>query len=178
MRGAGAGLTWAWLVACAPAPPAGEDTAVSATIDVALLSPAGYGALRLGMTPDEAGAALGSQLIADGAESPADCETYHLEPGVEPQGMRFLARNGRLARIDEYGSEGVATPEGIAVGVSAIALRGAYPGAVKEPSDEDSDASMLTVWTVPQERGYRFHNGRVSAIGAGDRNILLREGCS
>jgi hypothetical protein len=130
------------------------------------------------MTPAEASAAFGRDLIADGSENPAACETYNLGPGVEPEGMRFLARDGRLARIDDHGSEGVATPEGIGVGATLEAVRAAYPGAAEAATEEG--ATMVTVWTVRSQRGYRFvlYDGRVTNIAAGDDAILLTEGCS
>ncbi|MEZ6024098.1 MAG: hypothetical protein R3C16_11955 [Hyphomonadaceae bacterium] len=144
------------------------------------MSPAGYGALRIGMTPEEASSALGHTLIADGSEDPAACETYHLEPDVAPQGMRFLARDGRIARIDDYGSEGVATPDGVAVGSTIDDVLAFYPNAMEEAGEDDARATTLTAWTTPNEAGYRFHvfEGRVTAIAAGDASILLTEGCS
>jgi len=164
--------------ACSPpAPPEPAEPAPS--VETTALSPEGYGALRIGMTPEEASAALGHALLLNG-EPMNDCASYVLEPGVEPQGMRFLAIGGRLARIDDYGSEGVATPEGIAVGATEAAVRAAYPGAVEEPGEHDPPTTTLTAWTVPDERGYRFYmfDGLVSAIAVGTDAIQLTEGCS
>ncbi len=178
MREAALALALVLAAACSPleAPSQPEPAPIAAPT----LSPDGYGAIRIGMTAEEASAAFGHTLNPDGAENPADCETYHLDPGIEPQGMRFLTRDGRLARIDEHGSEGVATVEGVVVGASADAVRAAYPGVIEAPGEHDPPTSTLTVWTVSDQRGYRFHiyEGRVTSIAAGDAAIQLTEGCS
>lgn len=151
----------------------------NAQVEVAMLSPDGYGPIRIGATPEEASHALEQPLLPNG-DPINDCASYVLEPGVEPVAMRFLAIGGRLASITDHGSANVATPEGIAVGASVSEVRAAYPNVAEEPSEMDAPATTLTVWTTPGERGYRFHvfERRVTSITAGNESILLVEGCS
>jgi hypothetical protein len=181
------GLAALALLCAACSPPAPPEPSEPAPVaePAPALSPDGYGALRIGMTPEEAAAALGHALLLN-VEPMNDCAGYVFDPNAEfgprgePEGMRFLAIGGRLARIDDYGSEGVATPEGIAVGATEAAVRAAYPNAVEEPGEHDPPTTTLTAWTVPNERGYRFYmfDGRVSAIAVGTDAIQLTEGCS
>lgn len=183
-RSLAAGLALVCAACSPPAPPAPAEPAPVADAAPAL-SPDGYGALRIGMTPEEAAAAFGHPLRLNG-EPMNDCAAYVFDPdipfeaGAEPEGMRFLAIGGLLARIDDYGSQGVATPEGVTVGASAEAVRAAYPGVVEEPGEHDPPTTVLFAWTEPGARGYRFdvYDGRVSAIAVGTDAIYLTEGCS
>ena len=156
----------------APEPPAPSIAAPTLSSD-------GYGPIRIGMTPEEASAAFGHPLQLNG-ERVNDCASYVLDPGVEPQAMRFLAIGGRLARIDDHGSEGVATNEGISVGASAEAVRAAYPGVLEGPGEHYPPTTTLTAWTGPGQSGYRFHiyDGHVTGIAAGTEAIQLTEACS
>lgn len=183
MRGVIAALAALSLCACnepqAPAPAQPEPATEAAWT----LSPEGYGPVRIGMSIAEASAALGAELVADGSPEPDICETYHLLPEAEaPDGLRFLAQNGRLSRITDHGSPDVRTPEGVGVGASDAEVRAAYPGAIEAPAKYDPPpAHSLTVWRAPDESGLRFEisaEGVVTTMHAGDESIRLVEGCA
>ncbi|MEU8000151.1 hypothetical protein AB0B66_03090 [Catellatospora sp. NPDC049111] len=102
----------------APTRPAGEVP----------LGPAGYGALRLGMTPAQAAA---TKLITTPAGEKTGCWTYaHLigsgKTGQDDiDGRLFFSEKLGLAAI--YAYPGVETPEGITVGSAVDEVRRAYP---------------------------------------------------
>ena len=150
-----------WLAACSPPanPPAvlASEAPAEAAAELAwTLSAEGYGPIRIGMTAEEASAAFGSALVAHGEPHPEQCESYALEPGVEPQGMRFLSINGRLARITDHGSENFVTSEGIAVGDSAADVRVAYPDAIEEPAKDDGPPTRLRLGLRPPSAAFAF----------------------
>jgi hypothetical protein len=184
-RAVAAIVALAWLAACSPSPeaPGAASPAEEAMETAWTLSAEGYGPIQIGMTADEASVAFGSPLLANGEPHPEACESYTLEPGIEPQGMRFLSIDGRLARMTDHGSETIATSRAITFGASAAEVRAAYPDAVEEPiKDEDSPAHTLTSLEPPNERGIRFHisaQGAVAGITVGTPDaLLLTEGCS
>lgn len=173
-----------WLAACAPAPQAPGELEPVELSDIAeaapTLSAEGYGPIRIGMSREDAAAAFGQTLLLNGAADPA-CEGYVFEPGVGPEGMRFLALDGAIARISDHGSQNLLTDAGIAVGAGIDAVRTAYAGA-EESGVEDGPGRVLTAWRESGALGLRFWfdgEGRVTEMAAGTREaLLLTEGCS
>ncbi|MDB5471951.1 MAG: hypothetical protein JWR84_3511 [Caulobacter sp.] len=142
-----------------------------------VLTPDGLGALKIGMTVEEARAAAPGPLVAtESSDDLAICGDYL----IEGQPMAFLTEDGRVARITLY--ETGTTAEGVALGDPAEKVHQVYGKAVeREPAPYgEPPAHDLYVWRTP-ERGYRFaidDKGRVVTILAGNRTIRYMEGCA
>lgn len=196
MRQRGAILALALLAACSPErenaaapiesvsqPPAiGAVESAPAPAAAWVLSADGFGPIRIGMTPDEASAAYGHAFIGDGVSEPgATCETFVPADHAPHEGLRLLARDGRISRISDHGSASVRTAEGIGVGSTGEAVRDAYPAAARRTAPYIGEpAYELIAWRVPEQSGVLFSiglDGVVSTVHAGDATILWIEGC-
>ncbi|MEV6971245.1 hypothetical protein AB0M47_39725 [Hamadaea sp. NPDC051192] len=113
------------VAACTPA--AGPASTSSSAAVAVTLGPAGYGELKLGMTPDQAKA---TGLISEPAGSAGTaCGRYAYLKGAASNGTEgrlYFSKKLGLAAI--YGYAGLGTPEGVAVGTSYGKLHEAYPG--------------------------------------------------
>jgi hypothetical protein len=109
--------TTAGAAATTPAPP-------SPTVPV--LGPDGFGALKLGMTRDQA--------VASGAVAPFEFDSDNvtcapsaaLSSAPAGEGTVFVSGNLGVAAIEAY--PGVQTPEGIAIGTPEATVHQTYPG--------------------------------------------------
>ncbi len=184
MRQAAAAFVIVLLAACSPAeelpaeppPPAETSTAPFLWAD-------GYGPIHIGMTIAEASTALGAQLVSDGTFSEPDaCQTLHVDGATGEDPLRFMAQDGRITRISDYGASDARTPEGLGIGSTDAEVRAAYPNLIEQPAKYDAaPAHDLIVWTTPNTRGIRFEvnaAGTVAIVHAGDESILLVEGCA
>lgn len=170
----------------AAAPPASATAAQTAaaapTAAAPVLTPAGFGPLRIGMTDAEARAAVGAGNIeADtGTEISESCTEIKLK-GDYP-GVYLMINDGRLSRVTLAEGAKFTTDKGIGLGAKPADVMAAYPGAVSTPHEyEDPPAVYLTVWTKPEKEGARFevnHEGVVGSIYAGDETISYVEGCA
>lgn len=111
------------LAACDPAGPVSASSAAPVAVT---LGPAGYGELKLGMTPEQAQA---TGLISEPAGSAGTaCGRYAYLKGAASNGTEgrlFFSKRLGLAAI--YGYAGISTPEGVGVGASYGQLHAAYP---------------------------------------------------
>lgn len=85
------------------------------------------GAVRFGMSPEEAAAALGAPL--DDSFPAQGCDYW--SPASVPRGLRFMIEDRRVVRVD-VDSVGPATPEGITVGSPISQVRAAYGSRLRE----------------------------------------------
>jgi|CXWL01.1.fsa_nt_gi hypothetical protein len=184
MRQAATALVLVMLAACGPAPeqPAAEPPPAMNS-DAPVLSSEGYGPVRVGMTIAEASTALGAQLVPDGNfDEPNACQTLHIEgaPGEDP--LRFMAQEGRITRVSDYGTTDALTEQGLGIGSTDAQIRAAFPQAIEQPAKYDAaPAHDLIIWTTPNARGLRFEinaSGVATIVHAGDESIQLVEGCA
>lgn len=164
------------------AAPAAQTAAPAPAVAAPVLTPAGLGPLRIGMTDAEARAAVGAANIeADtGTEISDSCTEIKLK-GDYP-GVYLMINDGRLSRITLYENPTFKTDRGIATGARPAEVMAAYPEAVSTPHEyENPPAVYLTFWTKPEKEGTRFeinHEGVVGSIHAGDETIQYVEGCA
>lgn len=166
-----------------PAPtPAAQTAAPAPAVAAPVLTPTGFGPLRIGMTDAEARTAVGAANIeADtGTEISDSCTEIKLK-GAYP-GVYLMINDGRLSRITLYESPDFKTDKGVGLGATPAQVMAAYPGIVSTPHEyEDPPAVYLTLWTKPEKEGTRFeinHEGVVGSIHAGDETIQYVEGCA
>ena len=173
-------------------PPGADPSTPSASGDLPVLSWIGLGALRYGMTPDQASAALGVALVPSEAYAGmrADFECGYLSPdpaGGLPDGIDVMVTGpgeGTVARVDVGGGPW-RTDRGIGIGIGddVAAVRALRPeGIVDDPAPYgdgrqitvnplDDAASTAEVFDIDAE-------GRVEAFRAGERpEVGYVEGC-
>lgn len=145
-----------------------------------LLTPDGYGPVRIGMTQKQVSAALKIKLEGEPVEPGDQC--VEMVPAGPDRGLVFMFESNRLARISIGAPSTIATPRGIRIGSTAADVKRAYGKGVKdEPHHyEGPVARYLTYWVRPNTRGVRFETNdklRVQTIHAGGSSIQLVEGC-
>jgi hypothetical protein len=172
------------------AAPAAADL-VKAAQDAQILSPKGWGPLRIGMTKDQVRAALGPDADpnAVGGPDPEQCDEYR--PERAPDGMRVMIEGGRLTRISLSRGAALRTTHGVSIGDTGEKARAAGgTAAIVEPHKyAPPPAEYITIWDGPRRagyvdnpdtRGFRFEtdpDGRVTQIHAGGPSIQYVEGC-
>ncbi|HEX2210676.1 MAG TPA: hypothetical protein VHG93_23545 [Longimicrobium sp.] len=160
--------------AAAPAPPPSRDAA--AARDTAwTLRHDGIGPLRVGMTVEEARAALGGDFAAPGPDvgMPDDPEAcQYARSGRFPAGVRVMLEGLRIARV-EVDSGAIATAAGARIGDTEARINDLYPGRVTvwphkytdghylyvRPA-EPSDTTRLIVFETDGRVVQRFRGGR------------------
>jgi hypothetical protein len=159
---------------------------VASQADPALLTPDGWGPLRIGMSKAEVVLAAGgdSNPAAVGGPDPERCDEFH--PSKAPAGILVMVESGVLTRISVSRNSEIRTPEGLRVGASAARVLEVYgPRARVDPHKYWPDpAKYITAWReAPPEtdrRGIRFEvdsAGAVVHMRAGTRSIEYVEGC-
>ena len=172
--------TLAWCVAIAPlfgmpashqAAPAARDRMVRQRVGFT-----SYGAVRIGMTREALAAALGGPLQEDDMREEG-C-SYVSERGSP--GVACMLLDGRLARIDVFGSSRVRAFAGGGIGTSKAELQTLYRAIKVEPHFYDDTGFYLTSLSKDGRYGIRFEieDGRVSSYYAGlAEAIQYVEGC-
>ena len=156
-----------------------------------VITPDGFGVLRIGMTRAEIDAALGSTPIEDEWASD-ECEYY--SPLNAPDDLLVMVENGVLTRITVMGELPVRTADGVGLGEPIEPLKARYqtngswtPHVYVEPP-----AGYLTLWADGIRRDNQFYDaegarglvleadidGKVAYIHAGTPSIQYVEGCS
>lgn len=171
--------------------PVMNDDAGAQSSDASVITPQGWGPLRIGMAKADVFAAVGAPTRPGAPDFP-NCEEYH--PPKAPKGMWVMIENDKLTRIGLGEGSDIATARGIRVGDTAKAVRAAYGDAVKSSPHQyvAAPAEYLTLWTVggnngggfvqaETARGIRFEtdkDARVHFIYAGGPSIQYVESCA
>lgn len=152
-----------------------------------LLTPDGWGKLRIGMSRAEAVAAAGEDANphAVGGADPAQCDEFR--PTGAPAGLLVMIERGVLTRISVSRDTGIATPAGFRVGDAGSDVEAEYgERALIEPHQYwAAPARYITVWreTLPgaPRRGIRYEideAGTIVHLRAGGPSIEYVEGCT
>ena len=163
-------------VVAPPAAPAVADTGWTLRMD-------GAGPLRVGMTMDEARAALGGDLTTGLAGPPDPTACDYPKSAAFPAGLRVMMEGGRLVRVD-IDTAALATAEGARVDDPEARIRQLYAGRVTEqphkyvqtgkylivrPADADTTRALI----------FETDAGKVTRMRAGQRpQVEYVEGCS
>ena len=173
------------LAGCRAGPPdSSSGTATSRITDV--LTPDGWGALRIGMSRAEVVSAAGEDANPDavGGPEPERCDEFR--PRNAPVGMLVMIEDDVLTRISVSRNSDIKTPEGFSVGDSASSVIAAYGSraSVELHKYSDPPAKYITVWrevdSQEDQRGIRYEidgTDKVAHLRAGTHSIQYVEGC-
>lgn len=157
-----------------------------------VLTAEGYGPLSIGMSREEAVAAIGGHANPEGSGLPEPEYCDELQPERAPPGLFAMIEQDRVTRITLAEGSQVETDAGISVGDPASAVRQAYGERIMASPHHYSDppAEYLDFWvggprTEPyvedaEARGIRYEigpDGNVQFIHAGSPSIQYVEGC-
>lgn len=158
-----------------------------------VISPQGYGPVKIGMTGAQAAAALGMKLVpSDAEDGEVDPACHHLEaPAMVGEDISFMVENGHIARVSVYrGPLASETDKGITLGSTEAAVIAAYGGVLEIRPAEYSDGHDLIFWDAAKGRGIRYvttaEEGasmddpaslHVTEIHAGGEAMYFVEGC-
>jgi hypothetical protein len=106
--------------------PAAPADAASANV----LTPLGYGPLKIGMTQADVDAAVGPPPANAAEAEPSECRYYH--PPRAPEGLLVMVENGVLTRLTATKDSTVKTEEGVSVGYDGEQLKARYGAAATE----------------------------------------------
>jgi len=150
-----------------------------------LLTPDGWGPLRIGMTRAEVVAAAGEDANPEavGGPDPASCDEFR--PRDAPGGVLVMIQDVVLTRITVSRNPDISTPAGFRVGDSGAAVVEAYGARARVAPHKywAAPARYVTVWSPLSQsdpRGIRYETGpedRVVHIHAGGPSIEYVEGC-
>lgn len=144
------------------------------------LDPKGFGPVRVGMTPPEAGRALGVELKLLGPGT----EPCHYVQATERPGVAFMVIDGRIARVDVRPASSIRTVEGAAIGDSEGRIHSLYPGRVEVQPHKYVDGHYLIVRpAAASDSTYRIifdtDGKKVTGFKAGRMpEVRWVEGCS
>jgi hypothetical protein len=164
-----------------PPPPAPEPQPSAEVI-----TPDGWGPLRIGMTRAEVVALAGEDANpnAVGGADPQSCDEFR--PADAPSGVLVMIEAGVLTRISVSRNAGIKTAEGLGVGDPAEKVLQEYgPQARVDPHKySPAPAQYITIWrdtTGERRRGIRFEidgSGAVVHVRGGGPSIEYVEGCA
>ena len=149
-----------------------------------LLTPDGWGPLRIGMSRAEVVAAAGEDARPDavGGPDPQTCDEFR--PREAPAGVLVMIQNGILTRISVSRTSDISTPAGIRVGDSGTAVLTEYGShaVVEAHRYWEAPARYVTVWreATGDRRGIRYEinaDDEVAHIRGGGPSIEYVEGC-
>lgn len=174
-----------------PPPPPSETTAAEEPVlepqpDLLLLTPDGWGPLRIGMSRAEVVAAAGEDAHPDavGGPDPERCDEFR--PRNAPDGVLVMIENDILTRISVSGNTDIATPAGLRVGDSGAVVLDEYGARAHVDAHEygEPPARYITVWSEPgahaERRGIRYETNAdddVVFLRGGGPSIEYVEGC-
>ncbi|MGH9152977.1 MAG: hypothetical protein ACRD03_11390, partial [Acidimicrobiales bacterium] len=164
------------------APTTGSTTSTTAPSEADYrLELRGFGPVRVGMTVDEASAALGRRLTPVISPPDEDCAMYAPASGFD--GIAFLVARGVVARTDVTAGP-TRTPEGLALGQTEAEAQRRY-GDRLATGDHDylvGGRYLTLIPEAPGDEGYRLvaeTDGRtVTALRAGRLpEVEYSDGC-
>lgn len=145
----------------------------------------GAGPLRIGMTVDEARAALGGDFRADGqavgtVDGPQGCQ--YARSGRLPEMMMVMLEGARVVRV-EVDSGNVATVDGARIGDSEARIHQTYPDRVEVQPHKYTEGHYLVVrpadGDTTRQLIFETDGSRVLRFRAGQRpQVGYVEGCS
>lgn len=173
-------------VATSPDSVAGDEPAAAVPQpDSLLLTPDGWGPLRIGMTRAEVIGAAGDDANPDavGGPEPERCDEFR--PRAAADGVLVMLENGVLTRISVARNADIATPAGFTVGAAGADVVAAYDGRADVAPHKylAPPARYITVWSAPADgkrRGIRYETDAddvVAFLRAGGPSIEYVEGC-
>ncbi len=166
------------LGACADRPPA--ESKAPETVSPWTVSADGYGPVKIGMTPEEASAALGRPLADLNAGEEESC-SYVFPDGDVDAAYAFMTAYGRIVRVD-VDLPGIATETGVEIGDSEADALARYPQAEVQPHKYgDAGDHYLVITSAEGTRALILEtwDGEVSYIRAGKLpEAGYVEGCS
>lgn len=194
-------LSLALLAACgsgddaaSESPPA-DTTAVAPGPDPSTAAPApvandtanglterGLGPLRVGMTEDEARAALGGAWNAMAADGETEGCRYARSAAL-PEGVLVMLDSGRVRRV-EVDSGTTATAAGARIGDPAERVRQLYPGLREQPHKYTAGRYLIVLPGAPADTVHRivFETDSAGAVtrfrGGALPHVEYVEGCS
>ncbi len=139
----------------------------------------GWGAVKVGMTPAEASAALGSPLEIPQGESAFAAECHYRTTAGAP-GLLFMVEDNRIVRVQTKRRE-YSTPTGVRVGDSEEQAIRAYTGRAEVRPHKYSPSGHYLVILASDGRHavvVETDKGKVVAIRGGRRPAVeYVEGC-
>lgn len=144
-----------------------------------VVTPSGYGKVRIGASADELATAVGTKIPPSHSADQRACRYVAL--ASLPSGMRVMLANDSVARIDVTAA-GPRTAQGIGIGDLESKLTAAYAGAVVRPNkytgpvghdvivNAAGDSTHRLVFETDGKKVVRFRAGRQPAVD-------LVEGC-
>jgi hypothetical protein len=163
-----------------------ESSPASAPATTQVITPDGWGPLRIGMTRAQAVAAAGDDAnpCAVGGPDPDRCDEFR--PSSAPDGVLVMIEHGVLTRISVSRSFDIRTPEGFGIGdAGSSVLESEGSRARVEPHQYWAPpAKYITIWResppTDARRGIRYEvgsNDEIVHIHAGGPSIERVEGC-
>ena len=152
-----------------------------------LLTPDGWGPLRIGMSRAEVVAAAGEDANPDavGGPDPDRCDEFR--PSNAPAGILVMLENGVLTRISVSRTADIRTPEGFSVGDQGSDVIAEYGSRAQVDPHQywEPPAKYITVWrpASPEadRRGIRYEidsTGAIVHLRAGGPSIEYIDGCT
>lgn len=151
-----------------------------------LLTPDGWGPLRIGMSRAEVVAAAGDDAEPDavGGPDPEACDEFR--PRNAPEGVLVMIQDSVLTRISVSRNSEISTPTGFRVGDSGSAVLAEYGARARvEPHQYWAPpAKYVTAWrhtpSQSERRGIRYEisaDDEVVHLRGGGLSIEYVEGC-
>ena len=147
----------------------------------------GIGAIRVGMTVEQASRASGTRLIPDnytGGSENSSC--FYVHPESFSQKIELMVTNGRISRVDVLGDKRITTVKGARIGDTESRIKSLYSGQITFGQDGSSGPTYHLLMFTPKnraERQYRIifeiYKNRVSSFRAGKLpEVKYSEGCA
>lgn len=148
----------------------------------AILSPEGYGPVRIGMSHDQVVSAFGGRI--ESGEPPGDARAWrrcHVVASASIPTAAVMIEDDKATRIELW-APGVTTDRGVKVGDPEAAVRAAHPSGLRQVAHgyKDPPAKNLIWYAIPGKSGIRYEisdKGTVTSITGGGPSIEYLDGC-